>query len=312
MVRFLAALYTHQTCQIQWCNQMSEAFSVSNGVKQGGILSPVLFTVYVDELLQRLKASGMGCYIGNTFLGSFGYADDIILLCPTLHSLRVMLKVAQSFSDDYDINFNIAKSELVVYGKKGLMECSVTFNGVTIVSKAQAKHIGNIIGLDSKAEAIMHGVTDFQRKVNVLMCNFKFTNGDVLHFLFKTYCMPLYGSVLWDLTDTNCERFYTACRKAIRRVWKISPQTHCVLLPLICDDKPIEVQMCNRFLKFYRSLLKSDNSTIKVLLRHAIDDSGSSVANNINILWHRYNINKFNFHLREEKRGALQDTSTPE
>ena len=158
----------------------------------------------------------------------------------------------------------------------------------------------------------MHGVTDLQRKVNVLMCNFKFTNSDVLNCLFKTYCMPLYGSVLWDLTDTNCERFYTAWRKAIRRVWKISPQTHCVLLPLICDDKPIEVQMCNRFLKFYQSLIKSDNSTIKVLLRHAIDGSGSSVANSINLLWHRYNINKFNFHLREEKRGALQDPSTPE
>ena len=146
MVRFLATLYTHQRCQIQWCNQISETFTVSNGVKQGGVLSPVLFTVYVDELPQRLKASGMGGYIGNTFLGSVGYADDIILLCPTLHSLRVMLKVAQSFSDAYDINFNIAKSELVVYGKKGVMECSVTFNGATIVSKGQAKHIGNIIG----------------------------------------------------------------------------------------------------------------------------------------------------------------------
>ncbi len=37
------------------------------------------------------------------------------------------------------------------------------------------------------------------------------------------------------------------------------------------------------FLKFYQSLIKSDNSTIKVLLRHAIDGSGSSVANSINL-----------------------------
>ncbi len=62
----------------------------------------------------------------------------------------------------------------------------------------------------------MHGVTDFQRKVNVLMRTlyFKFINSDVLATdCFKTYCMPLYGSVLWDLTDTNCERFYTAWRK---------------------------------------------------------------------------------------------------
>ncbi len=63
---------------------------------------------------------------------------------------------------------------------------------------------------------------------------------------------------------------------------------------------------------FYRSLIKSNNSTIKVLLRHAIDGSGSSVANNINLLWHRYKIDKINFHLQVEKRYALQETSTPD
>ncbi len=48
------------------------------------------------------------------------------------------------------------------------------------------------------------------------------------------------------------------------------------------------------------------------MLLRLIDGSGSSVANNINLPRHRYNINKFNFHLQEEKLGALQETSTPE
>lgn len=51
---------------------------------------------------------------------------------------------------------------------------------------------------------------------------------------------------------------------------------------------------CNRFLQFCRSLIKSDISTIKVLLRRAIDSSSSSVVNNISHLWHRY---KIGFHL---------------
>ena len=65
-------------------------------------------------------------------------------------------------------------------------------------------------------------------------------------------------------------------------------------------------------LSFFICAFKSDNSTIKVLLRHAIDGSGSSVANNINLLWHRYKIDKINFHLQVEKRYALQETSTPD
>ena len=54
-----------------------------NGVKQGGILSPILFTVYMDKLLQKLSKSKLGCHIDRNYMGSFGYADDIVLLAPT-------------------------------------------------------------------------------------------------------------------------------------------------------------------------------------------------------------------------------------
>ncbi len=91
-----------------------------------------------------------------------------------------------------------------------------------------------------------------------MMSKFKFISSDVLYVSFKTYCMPLFGSVLWDLTDVNMNRFYVAWHKAIRRVWKISPQTHCVLLPVTCNDLPIEVQMC-------KAIFEVSDITIKQL-----------------------------------------------
>ncbi len=76
----------------------------------------------------------------------------------------------------------------------------------------------------------------------------------------------LHPSALWDLTDVNNNRFYVAWREAIRRVWKILPQiTHCVLLPIICNDLPIEVQMCKRFLKILISLSESYNCIVKTI-----------------------------------------------
>ena len=50
-------------------------------------MSPILFTIYIDELLLRLKSQHLGCHIG------YMYADDVILLAPTLFSLRIMLDV---------------------------------------------------------------------------------------------------------------------------------------------------------------------------------------------------------------------------
>ena len=63
-------MYTTQNVRVVWRNVTSDAFSCNNGVKQGGVLSPILFGVYINELLVRLEKSGLGCHIGNTFLGA--------------------------------------------------------------------------------------------------------------------------------------------------------------------------------------------------------------------------------------------------
>ncbi len=63
-LRLLLNMYTKQTLQVRWRNAMSQQFTLCNGVKQGGILSPILFAVYIDGLLGRLNESGIGCYMG--------------------------------------------------------------------------------------------------------------------------------------------------------------------------------------------------------------------------------------------------------
>ena len=74
-------MYTNSTARINWNGAFSQSFGIRNGVrpKQGGrpILSPVLFCIYIDGLLVRLKQSKIGCLIGNTFVGALAYADDI-------------------------------------------------------------------------------------------------------------------------------------------------------------------------------------------------------------------------------------------
>ena len=75
--RLLLNLYTRQNVRVKWEKTLSPVFSSTNGVKQGGVLSPILFSIYIDELLDRLRQSGYGCHIGNIFLGAVAYADDI-------------------------------------------------------------------------------------------------------------------------------------------------------------------------------------------------------------------------------------------
>ena len=67
-------------------------FVAKNGVKQGGVISPVLFSIYIglDGLLQLLSKSKVGCFIGDVFVGALAYADDLVLLAPTARAMTSM------------------------------------------------------------------------------------------------------------------------------------------------------------------------------------------------------------------------------
>ena len=95
MVHFLLRWYQSQRLRTKWNGFTSDAFSVSWGVRQGGVLSPVLFTLYIDDLLKELSQSSMGCYWGNIFAGALAYADDLTLLAPSPSALRKLLAICE-------------------------------------------------------------------------------------------------------------------------------------------------------------------------------------------------------------------------
>ena len=68
IVRLISFWYTKQTFIVQWGSTLSNAFTAVNGVRQGGILSPLLFNVYVDDMSGQLSSLKTGCNINNVFL----------------------------------------------------------------------------------------------------------------------------------------------------------------------------------------------------------------------------------------------------
>ena len=56
---------------------MSRPFGTLNGVRQGGVLSPLLFSLYLDDLLADLSSAGIGCHYMGMFVGALAYADDL-------------------------------------------------------------------------------------------------------------------------------------------------------------------------------------------------------------------------------------------
>ena len=127
VLRILIYMYMNQTLRVQWCQTLTSSFKVCNGVKQGGVLSPILFAVYVDSLLGRLEQSGVGCHIGGHFVGALAYADDVTLVAPSRSGIRTLINVCEQFALDYDITFNGTKSQLMFLNVDFLMFLLVAF-----------------------------------------------------------------------------------------------------------------------------------------------------------------------------------------
>ena len=113
IIRVLINLYTNNLVRVSWCGVVSDYFSAANGVKQGAVLSPILFCVYIDNLLILLSKTGVGCYIGSNFVGALAYADGIVLIAPTASALRKLLTICDKYARDYSISFNALKTKLM-------------------------------------------------------------------------------------------------------------------------------------------------------------------------------------------------------
>ena len=91
VVRVMAFVYMEQYGWVRWGDSRSSQMSISNGTRQGAILSPLFWAVYADPLLRRLRDLGLGAHIAGLFVGAVCYCDDVLLIAPTRSAMQRML-----------------------------------------------------------------------------------------------------------------------------------------------------------------------------------------------------------------------------
>jgi hypothetical protein len=120
---------------------------ISNGTRQGAILSPIFWSVYADPLLQRFCALGLGAHIGGLFMGAVCYAEDVLLIAPTGSAMQKMFK------------FSAAPAEVV----NALKVYNSSFYGSSLWDLAGEKATGTLQSSWPGAALSRHGHTSFRK-----------------------------------------------------------------------------------------------------------------------------------------------------
>ena len=201
IVRILSLWYLTQTMVVQWGNCVSSPFHVTNGVRQGSLLSPYLFNIFVDDLSSELNSENIGCPFKDILFNHVFYADDLILISPSTKGLSKLLGVCEIFANRNHMIFNPKKSQCMSFRSKHCQNSELSnfkLNGREINFVESCTYLGHVINNKlSDDDDIFKRCRFLYFQGNKLIKNFINCSLNTKIRLFKAYFSNIYTSHLW-------------------------------------------------------------------------------------------------------------------
>ena len=221
IVRILIFWYSNQTMYVQWGSAHSDPFSITNGVRQGGILSPKLFIVYMDGLSLLLNNTNIGGTLNGKQLNHISYADDLCLLSISSAGMQRLLNICEEYGVDHDLIYNSTKSMCMCFKTNNLSKHDPLFNlnNAQLQYVEEAKYRGVYIHKNSTDCDVKRQMRKFYANINMLLRQFHYCSYDVKCHLFKTFCSNMYCCSFWfKSTKGQLNKLRVSYNNSLRRL----------------------------------------------------------------------------------------------
>ena len=287
IIRIIQYWYCNQQIRVRWGNCLSELFDVKNGVRQGGVLSPILFNLYVDIISVALNKENIGCMIGKQLLNHLFFADDLVIIAPSHKALQRLVNICYQIGVALDIKFNENKTMCMVIRAKEFTNFDflpILLNGKPLKFCKSIKYLGHVITdtLEDNDD-VMRQTASIYARGNMIINTFKFCTDEVKCNLYKTYISNFYTTQLWcNYTKAVYHKFKMAYNNTFRmffnldRLCSVSGEMNQRSIGT-CNEIQHKL-MCSLYRRIFQSgndlmvaLLNSDIVIENVLFKHMFD-----------------------------------------
>ena len=219
--RSASVLYEGNTATVKIGEFRSRSFQIESGVMQGSKLGPILFSIYINDLLETLQKSNLGVTLWRITVTALGFADDIILLADTPTNLQALIDICVRWSKANGMRFNAGKNKCIVLPlNTGLKGLAFNLDGVSIEIVSLTKYLGVLLSRSRLTSLYGKHLTKVLEKAEVranVIRNKGFQSDglrpETTIRLYKTLVRPIleYASQVlsykhYYFTDRKCEK----------------------------------------------------------------------------------------------------------
>ena len=267
--RVIQSFYARPKGHVKVNGCLSPGFVIERGVRQGSVLSPTLFLILIDSLLEKLREKNAGIVLDGVYLGSLGHADDIRSLTCNLHSSNIQATVIEDFLTKNFLQMNVHKCDLVPHSHGSVPKnAQVEVGSATLTATTASKCLGIWWTSDlNPSKAITENISKAQKAFFSFGCIGVFRgelNPLSSRSVVDTCVMPvlLFGSECWYLTDSTLdklENFQYTLGKKILRLSRFHSDTS-ILIGL--DWPSMRARVLIRKLSFLRRVISAENEKL--------------------------------------------------
>ena len=268
----IAEFYKDCSSKVIWEQTVGPTFSVLQGVRQGGVLSPMLYTLYIDDLIKQLRNRKLGCALKGLYVGVLAFADDLALLSNDPSELQEMLEIAHQYTLDWRYKINPNKSAiLVINGCQFSPDHLWHLDGKPVAEVSSHKHLGITRTCDPHydhaADAITKGYRAFYALVGTSPCSSRVLP-QVAAKLWMTFCVPrmLYGSSSVSFTKAMLTRLDKAQLHLFKRILGLPTSSADEAVYLLTDLLPISLKVMQEKLLLLGRILNSNSDRLEYRL----------------------------------------------